>query len=238
MDELLREKGLWAAALLGFIAIVIGLPLNQMEAPLPAGTFLQVYQEALGTQMVLFCIPIVSVLPVGAVFVRESTSGFLRLYISRIGRMEYIRKKTLQVYLGGVLPFCFAGALCGLGCFLFLYPLELAEEIAAEEIWKAVFLLLRICLVGGILAEVSGIFAALFGNFYMAYGLPFVCYYLLVILKERYLPGMYALYPGEWVAVGQYWGVDGRGIWWLLGSVSVAAGLLHGAVLYARLKEV
>ena len=137
-----------------------------------------------------------------------------------------------------MLPFFFAGILGALVCFLSLYPLELKGEIAAADFWKAALLLLRICLIGGITAEVSGIFAALSRNYYMAYGLPFVCYYLLVILKERYLPDMYAMYPGEWIALEQSWGADGSGIWWLLGMFSLAMGLLHELVLYVRLKEI
>ena len=238
MNELFREKGLWAAAAVYFAALVIGFPYDQIKIPLQAGDFLKLYQEALCTQIVLFCIPIMSVLPVGAVFVRESSSGFLKLYINRISRTEYIKRKTMQIYLGGILPVFFAGLFGALVCFLFLYPLELVGEIAADEVWKAVLLLARVCLVGGIMAEVSGIVAALFGNFYMAYGMPFVGYYLLVILKERYLPEMYSMYPGEWIAFEKNWGADGGGLWWFLGTFSLAAGLLHGIVLYMRLKEI
>lgn len=238
MNELLREKSLWAASALCFAVLVIGFPYDQIKLPLQTGAFLKLYQEALGTQMVLFCIPIVSVLPVGAVFVKESAGGFLKLYIHRISRAEYIRRKTMQVYVGGILPFFFAGILGALVCFLGLYPLELKGELAAADLWKAALLLLRICLIGGITAEVSGIFAALSRNYYMAYGLPFVCYYLLVILKERYLPEMYAMYPGEWIAVEQGWGADGSGIWWLLAAGSLAMGLLHELALYVRLKEI
>ncbi len=238
MRELLWEKGIWAAIFACLVVFVLGLPFQQIEPPLVAGTFLKFYEQALGTQAVLFCIPIVSVLPVGAVFVKESKGGFLKFYISRIDRVEYIRRKTAQVYLGGVLPLLTAGILFLAGCFLFLYPLELVGEIGTEELAGAVLLLLRICLIGGIAAETAGIFAALFGNYYMAYGMPFVCYYLLVIIKERYLPGMYTMYPGEWAAYQEYWGPDGSGIWWMLGMCSAALWGVHGVLLYGKLKNV
>ncbi len=238
MKELLREKGLWAASFLCFAAMLLGFPQDPIKLPLQTGAFLKLYRQALGTQIVRFVLPAAAVLPVGAVYVKESSCGFLKFYISRIDRIQYIRRKTVQVYLGGVLPFCFAGLLGLLVCFLFLYPLELKGSVAAADIREAALLLLRICMVGGIAAELSGIFAALFRNYYMAYGLPFVSYYLLVIVKERYLPGMYAMYPGEWIAFEKNWGADGSGIWWFLGMFTVAAGLLHGLVLYVRLREV
>ena len=122
--------------------------------------------------------------------------------------------------------------------FLFVYPLELQGEMDWEKLLEIARILLRTALAGGIVAELSGIFAAVFMNYYMAYGLPFVCYYLLVILKERYFPQMYAMYPAEWMVSKQDWGADGSGIWMFLAAFSAALMLLHGLALYIRLREI
>lgn len=238
MKELLKEKGLWTSSLLCFAVLLIGFPFNQIGIPLEAGSFVKLYHTALDTQMILFLIPIASVLPMGAVYVKESSSRFLRLYITRISQMEYIKRKTLQIYVGGFLPFFFAGMVGFLLCFLGIYPLELQADFPWESLWKTCRLLLRISLIGGILAEISGIFAAIFRNYYMAYGLPFVCYYMLIILKERYFTKMYAMYPAEWMKCEQDWGVDGVGIWVFLAAFSITLILFHGLLLYRRLKEI
>lgn len=238
MRELLKEKSLWMSSLLCLLALLMGFPFYQIELPLATGSFVKLFHTALDTQMVLFLIPIASVLPVGAVYVRESSSRYLRLYITRISRMEYIRKKTLQIYAGGFLPFFIAGLLGLLLCFLAVYPLEFQGDIPWEGIWEVLRLLLRICLMGGILAEISGIFAAVSRSYYMAYGLPFVCYYMLIILKERYFTEMYAMYPAEWMKCEQDWGMDSFGIWVFLAAFSLAAMLLHGLLLYNRLQEI
>ena len=238
MGELMREKSIWASSAACLAAFILGVPFQLVEPPLETGMFLKLYEQALSTQLVLFCIPVVSVLPVGAVFVKEAQNGFIRFYITRIGRIEYIRRKTAQVYVGGVIVVLTAGAVFLAGCFLFLYPLELVGGISMGELFNAALLLFRICLVGGIVAQMAGIFAVVFQNFYMAYGLPFVCYYLLVIVKERYLPEMYALYPGEWVAFREYWGADKSGIWWTLVLCSLALWGVHGILLYRRLKDI
>lgn len=238
MKELFKEKGLWISSLLCFAGLLIGFFSNKMELPFGEGSFVKFYLKAADAQITLFLLPIAAVLPMGAIYVKESSSGFLRLYITRINQMEYIQRKTLQIYAGGFLPFFFAGTLGLLCSFLVIYPLELQGEMPWESLWQVVQLLLRISLVGGILAEVSGIFAALFRNYYMAYGLPFVCYYMLIILKERYFTDMYAMYPAEWVKCQYDWGVDGLGIWVFLAAFSITMMLLHGLLLYHCLKEI
>ncbi len=221
-----------------FAAILFAIPYSKIELPLASGTFLQYYKTALASQGILFLIPIISVLPEGAVYVKESSNGFLKLYITRISRMDYIKRKIFLIYVGGFLPFFAAGVVAFLFSFLAFYPLELKGVIEKESVWEVLFLLLRICFVGGITAEISGIFAAVFRNYYMAYGLPFVCYYLLIILKDRYLPDLYAMYPGEWVLPKQDWGTNGMGIWVFFLVFSGAVCLLHGLVLHYRLKEI
>lgn len=72
----------------------------------------------------------------------------------------------------------------------------------------------------------------------MAYGLPFVVYYMMVILKERYLPKLYALYPGEWVLCKENWGAGGMGIWAFFLVFSIAFLLIHSLLLYWRIQEI
>lgn len=238
MGEVGKEKSLWLLSAFCFAAILAAIPFSKIELPLASGTFLQYYKTALASQGILFLIPIISALPAGAVYVKESSNGFLKLYITRISRMDYIKRKIFLIYAGGFLPFFAAGVLAFLFSFLVFYPMELKGVIENESVWEVFFLLLRICLVGGIMAEISGVFAAVFRNYYMAYGLPFVCYYLLIILKDRYLPDLYAMYPGEWVMPKQDWGTNGMGIWVFFLVFSAAVCLLHGLLLHYRLKEI
>ncbi len=238
MKELLQEKGLWVAVVITMAGMIAGIPFYDIKPPLESGSFLKFFETALKTQIILFLIPITSVLSMGAVYVRESTGGFLKLYITRISRMEYIRRKTMQIYGSGFMVFFGAGFLTLILCFMFLYPMELKGNISPEHIINVMKILLRISCIGGIMAGVSGIFAALFRNYYMAYGLPFVCYYMLIILKERYLPDMYCMYPAEWIKCQQDWGTDGNGIWVFLLTFSIITILLNGLILYHRLREI
>lgn len=238
MRELLQEKGFWAAAFLCFLGMVLGFQFYEIQYPLSQGSFLKFYQTALDSQVLLFLIPIAASLSSGAAYVRESSCGFLKFYIVRISRMEYVKRKTLQIYAGGFLPVFISGISALLLCFLFIYPLELQGAISWETVWKNILLLLRLSIIGGIIAEFAGIFGVVFRNYYMAYGLPFVSYYLLIILKDRYLPKMYAMYPKEWVVCQENWGTDGMGIWIFLLAFSLAALLCHSLLLNHRIKEI
>lgn len=238
MKEVLREKGFWLAVLAAFSGIAAGLPAAGMELPLAPGSFLIFFTKALEAKVLLFLIPIAAVLPMGAVYVKESSGGFLKLYITRISRMEYIGRKLVQIYGSGFCIFCFAGLFLLMVSFLCFYPLEQKGEFSAEMIWESLLMLLRVSMMGGILAGISGIFAAVFRNYYMAYGLPFVCYYLLIIVKERYLPEMYALYPPEWIQCTKDWGSGKGGIWVFLVLLSAAVLLLNSLLLQYRLREV
>lgn len=238
MGELWKDKVFWLATLVCFCTAVFGILFSVPEFPLPAGSFLKLYEASLRSQTVLFLLPIISVLPAGASYVKERSGGFLKMYITRISRMDYIKRKTFLVYGGGFFPFFLAGGAALILSFLIFYPMELKAAILWEEVWGSCRLLFRVCLTGGLMAEISGFFAAVFCNYYMAYGLPFVCYYLLIILKERYLPGMYAMYPAEWILAQEKWGTGGNGIWMFFLLFTAAAFLLHGLALYGRLREI
>ncbi len=238
MGELFREKTLWAASAVCCLAIAAGILFSNIKLPLAAGSFIKLYEASLRSQAVLFLIPIASVLSQGAVYVKEISNGFIKFYIMRISRMDYIKRKTVLIYAGGFFSFFFAGIFVFLLAFFCLYPLEVKGAMDWEGLKKAAFCLLRICLAGGLLSEISGVFSVLFRNYYMAYGLPFVCYYFLIILKERYLPGMYAMDPAEWIAAESNWGTNGWGIWAFFFLFSAVAACLHGLLLYVRLKEI
>lgn len=238
MKEILLEKGFWLVVLAAFFGIATGLPVIGIEFPLAAGSFLDYFSKATKTNILMFLIPVLSVFPMGAVYVRESCSGFIKLYISRMSRMEYIKIKLVQIYGAGFLIFFFAGLILLLVSFLCIFPFEKKGELTVEMIWEALLPLLRVSMAGGIMSGLSGLFAEIFCNYYMAYGLPFVCYYLLIIIKERYLPGMYAFYPPEWIKCSQYWGAEKYGIWVFLIMLSAVVMLLNGLLLHYRLREV
>ena len=58
---------------------------------------------------------------------------------------------------------------------------------------------------GGFWAVVGITMSTLMESKYIAYASPFVIYYLLVILYERYFPDCFLIYPREWINPSNLW---------------------------------
>lgn len=238
--RMLSGRGFWLAAALAAAALVLGTPFPETEAgkALEAGSFYRLLKEAYGSQIVLFMLPAAAVLPYGDAYLREEQLGFIRFLILRRTKRAYLQDKLVTVPMGGFLAWCFAGAAVLLLYFLLLF----GREARGPADWEALGLLaaaaLRTGLAGGILANVSAALAALTRSVYMAYGLPFVIYYFLVILRERYLEGLYCISPKEWILAEEYWGPSGGGLpLFLLALLGVTAAL-HGLALSRSIEEV
>ena len=67
-------------------------------------------------------------------------------------------------------------------------------------------------------------FATLTNSKYMAYASPFVLFYVLIILYERYFDKLFVLYPREWLNPSSRW---------MFGRVGVAVLLIEFSVLMA-----
>ena len=67
-------------------------------------------------------------------------------------------------------------------------------------------------------------FAALTDSKYMAYASPFVLFYLLIILYERYFDKLFVLYPREWLSPSSRW---------MFGRIGVAVLLIEFSLLMA-----
>ena len=78
-------------------------------------------------------------------------------------------------------------------------PMEKAAEVSSDS--TALFL--KICgllfLNGGLWAIIGMTMSTIMESKYIAYASPFIVYYLLVILYERYFPNAWLLYPKNWL---------------------------------------
>ena len=63
------------------------------------------------------------------------------------------------------------------------------------------------------MASLGGACGAWSNSVYLGMGLPFVTYFALMILRERYLENLYCVDPGEWIRGEAFWGSGQRGLW-------------------------
>ena len=85
----------------------------------------------------------------------------------------------------------------GVSALLFV-PMEMATEKDVASTTSLMPILVLFFLSGGLWAVVGMALSTIMESKYIAYASPFVTYYLLVILCERYLPAAYLLYPPNW----------------------------------------
>lgn len=197
--------------------------------------------SALESDWMTLALPILCAIPCTASFVEEIKSGFIKEYLPRTTVKRYLGEKISACVLsGGIVPFLGILASYGLICLVFLpmeAPLEEGMEASpylAEILSRSVLFFLS----GGFWALVGMTFAALTGSKYMAYASPFIFYYVLIILNERYFNDLYILYPKEWLNPSDFWvlGSWGAAIW--VAELSVLMALAFGQAARRKIRRI
>ena len=211
------------------------------SAALINGYHAQIIINALTSQEVTLALPILCALPYTSAYVDDVKSKFIKQYLPRSGVGAYIRGKIVACGLSGGLVIV-AGILLAYSISALVFtPMELAlaenetaQPYLAEILAKipTVFFCGACCsLIGLTLSSVSM-------SRYMAYASPFVIYYVLIILHERYFESFYMLYPKEWIVQSEPWVLGSPGVWMVLIELSAAVGLLFSITAKRRLENV
>lgn len=196
--------------------------------------------EAMSSQLSLMAVPIICAIPYTSAFIDDFRSGFLIMYLPRCGVKEYIKGKILStVFSGGLV--LFAGTLIAyVALWLITSPMQIApapdamkEPTLAPVIKKGIIFALS----GSVWSVVGGLSASVTMNKYMAYASPFIFYYLLVILCERYIKGIYVLNPQEWLRPQGVWPGEDWGIALILIEFIIAAAMIYSISIYKKLRD-
>lgn len=173
--------------------------------------------SAMGSEAIALALPILAALPCTTAYVDDIKSGYIKVYLPRIGVDRYVASKALSCALSGGLTILLGTVIAYIIFALVLLPMEAAPTIVGgadkvksiSPIWgKFALLFASGCfwsMVGLMLASVTK-------SRYIAYIGPFVVCYILIILYERYFDFLFVLYPREWINPSDkwvlgYWGV-------------------------------
>lgn len=181
-------------------------------------------------------VAILAVLPFAASYIDDVKSKYVRFCLIRSSLITYLATKVLVCYLCGSFIIT-AGVLLAWGTSALVF---LPMERVAENPHESISLLLKTCgllfLTGGLWAVVGMAMSTLIESKYIAYASPFVIYYLLVILCERYFPDAYLLYPPNWANPDVWpYGFWGAAIFLL--ELTLAFGILFVIRAGRRLRE-
>ena len=174
---------------------------------LPPGYHVEIIMEASSSDMVMFAMPILCTLPFTSVFVDDIQSGFIKQFLPRSGVKAYILGKLLACAISGGLVLFSGICLAYLLLMLGLMPLEspfdggVLLSYSSDLLEKA-----ALFLCSGMLWSLVGFtLAGITKSRYVAYAAPFIFFYILIILYERYFGAWYYLSPGEWLNPSHVW---------------------------------
>lgn len=244
----IRQSVLSARFLLGAVFIALILFLSSMDAvteafrsedPLEYGFHGKLVLDALGADGLTICLPIVCALPYAASYVDDVKTNFIKLYICRTSSRGYILGKAAGCLVSG-------GAVIVLGLWLaygaavlLFTPLEGALDPDTADPAYAMTLL-RSCglifLSGGFWSLFGMAMSAAMESRYIAYAAPFIFYYVLIILCERYFTSLYVIYPKAWLSPGAEWNMGRWGPALVILELIVMTVLCFGAAVRKRVR--
>ena len=212
----LKQALLSLGFLIAFTGVVVVLLLAAFEDMLSAfrsaellspGFHSDLIMGALSSDAMALALPILAALPYTASFIDDVKSGFIKEYLPRTTVPRYIAGKAVGCAVSGGLTLALGIFIAyGFAALMFL-PMETYPK-AGETVPNYFGNLMETALMffaSGAFWSLTGMtFAALTDSKYMAYASPFVLFYLLIILYERYFDKLFVLYPREcsWSASG------------------------------------
>ncbi len=196
--------------------------------------------SALGSEGMTLALPLLAALPFTAVFLDDLKSGFLKEYLPRTTPTGYLLGRITGCLLSGALALCLGVFLAYAVAVLLFLPLERAPTDPAliGKLIRELRQTLELMACSGALWSAVGLLlGTVTGSKYMAYASPFVLYYVLIILHERYLPDLFILYPKEWIAPSAHWQFGVTGVLLLVGELTVLAELGFFVAAGRRLRQ-
>lgn len=235
---------------IGMAGIVLIIAISSLESIIQAARSTEALQNGYHAQLVIsslssdwvtLAIPIVCALPFTSAFVDDVKSGYIKQYIPRTGVKPYIRAKLIACGLSGGLVLFFGIVTAFVLALLVFSPMELAlaeGEVGQPYFAQVLTISATLFFSGAFWSLVGFTFASLTMSKYMAYASPFIIYYVLIILHERYFENLYVLYPKEWLFPSDAWVLGSWGVLLLLTELTAIISLVFTAVAKRRLANV
>lgn len=202
-----RQAGKWRT-LLAILAMVSLILMNYLDPLLrtirEGGRFYENYHlelllEATRSESIASYLPILATIPFTACYVDDVKTKFVRFWMLRSGYSGYLFSRSLICFLLGGGVILIGTLLSWFLSALALAPMEslsrTSEVIVSNVIEQCVLLFIN----GGLWAVIGMTMSTVMESKYIAYAAPFILYYLLVILFERYFPEAFIIYPKNWI---------------------------------------
>ena len=207
---LIAYGGMVLCLLIGAFSDALGV-FRMEEVRVMYGYHRELLLNALGSDIILFAVPILAAIPYTTAFTDDVKSGYLKPYLTRTSVTRYILGKGIGAAVSGGLALVL-GILTALGIFMLVFsPIEVYGEWAVEsKIPDIVLRCFLFFLSGAMWASVGLLASSLTQNVYLAYAAPFIFYYVLIILQERYFRTTFMLNPKNYLTMQGAWPLEGK----------------------------
>ena len=196
--------------------------------------------NALVSEGMILALPILVALPFTSSFVDDVKSGYIKFNLHRTSRQKYIAGKCIACAVSGGLALVFGILATYVISALVFLPMEAPLPKGAESAGYFAEIMGKVLLFffsGAFWSVVGLTVATLTNSKYMAYASPFVIYYVLIILYERYFDRLYILYPKEWTAPSSSWMWGNTGVVLLVSELIIIMGMVFGSAAKRRLAQ-
>ncbi len=184
----------------------------------------------------LFLLPIFSSLPYTTSFIDDINSAYIKLYLSRTSRQKYLFSKLVSCLMSGGLCYVIAILISYFIMSLTLMPMEalLAEKSITDALQADLYGVILLYFASGAFWSLLGLTMATIAK-HMAYASPFIVYYLLIILHERYFNDLYVIYPKEWIRPSDNWAIGNIGVLLFLFEMIILVSIIFILLAKRRL---
>lgn len=155
--------------------------------------------QALSSETVSTFLPVLAAIPLAEGYLEDVKSKYARFYLIRGSYSDYLLGYYIACWLcGGGAVLLGAGTAWGITAIAST-PLERIVENPPDLERQIIGQIILLFLSGSLWAVVGMTMSTIMESKYIAYASPFIVYYLLVILCERYFPDAWLLYPKNWL---------------------------------------
>lgn len=231
---------------LSFASLIVLVSTKQFMNEYNSSTFLRpgfhvaVIVNAISSDTLSFGTPIIAVIPMSGIYVEDMRSNFIRYYLFRSSRKAYAVGRLVGCFLSGGMVL-FGGVLLAYEISLLAFlPLEVVTEVEAvnnPDLRDIVRAATSLVLSGGFWSVFGLTMSALMESKYIAYSSPFIAFYILTILHERYMNDLFVFAPKEWLNPSSKWVVGSWGPSIVILEFTLLSALLYVFKAERRLRE-
>lgn len=155
--------------------------------------------EALSSDALSSFAPVLAGIPFAANYLEDVKNKFARFALVRGSYHSYLVGLIIGCWLGGSFALLLGSVSAYSLATLVLLPMERVIDTPPELGTQIAMQMTLLFFNGGLWAVLGMTMSTIMESKYIAYASPFIVYYILVILHERYFPNFWLLSPKNWL---------------------------------------